>query len=74
MVVHWGKWYKSIYEMPAVDRPEMDIIQDDNEVDLWFDSYMRDNARRAAVLRQQQNRYAPPPQAQATAIFGNTNG
>lgn len=69
MVVHWGKWYKSIYEMMPGDKPDDALINDDIELDKWFDSYIRDIAIKQAQMKQASSRNAPP-RPQAVPVFG----
>jgi hypothetical protein len=49
-LVQWkyGRWYKSIYELPATDRPADVIIETDVDCDKWYDWYLADVARRSA--------------------------
>lgn len=47
----WGVWYKSIFEMSPTDKPEDRIVDDDEELDKWFDRYMKDIARKAAQAK-----------------------
>ena len=43
----WGRWYRSIQEMSATDRPDDALLEDDERLDKWFDQYVRDTARKA---------------------------
>jgi hypothetical protein len=65
--MQWGRFYRSIYEMLPGDKPEDRIIDDDAELDRWYDSYVRDIAIRNAEMKRNEPRRAAP---QPTAIFG----
>lgn len=45
--MQWAKFYKNIYEMHPKDKPVDDLIENDFELDRWFDNYIRE-AQRAA--------------------------
>lgn len=42
----WGKWYKSLYEMPMTDKPDDRVIEDDHALDTWFKLFQREQARK----------------------------
>jgi hypothetical protein len=42
----WARWYDSIYKMSPTDKPTDQLIADDQQLDLWFDRFLRDAARK----------------------------
>lgn len=46
-MVQWIRWYKSIYEMLPSEKPEDEIIADDERLDRWFEHYLHELARRS---------------------------
>lgn len=46
-LLSYAKFYESLNELPLSDRPDDDIIADDEAVDRWYQQYVRDVARKA---------------------------
>lgn len=38
-MVRWIMFYESLYELDDVERPNEDVINDDDKCDAWFDNY-----------------------------------
>lgn len=45
--MQYANWYKSIYGMPLEYRPDNDVIADDTRLDSWYDTFVRDQAKKA---------------------------
>lgn len=61
MLFEKALFYKSINEMSPVDRPEDKIIEDDEALDRWFETFTKQQARQAAMLRKQSAQRQPNP-------------
>jgi len=46
-LLQWGRWYHSLNEMSAADRPVDSLLENDDELDRWFDNYIRTVQRKA---------------------------
>ena len=51
-LLQWIRFYKSLNELPATDRPDDDTINDDAECDRWFDDYQRRMAQQTAEMQR----------------------
>lgn len=46
-LLSYAKFYESLNEIPLTDRPDDEIIQDDEAIDQWYERYLRDATRKA---------------------------
>jgi hypothetical protein len=46
-LIQFAKWYKNIRELPPSDRPDDAVIDNDAELDRWWDAFVRDQQRKA---------------------------
>lgn len=53
-LVYWSQYYQSIYEMMPEDRPQDDVIEDDNALDAFMQSYYDEMTKEAASRRHRK--------------------
>jgi hypothetical protein len=41
------RFYRSIYELPLNEQPPADVLEDDVQLDKWFEAYRRELVRKA---------------------------
>lgn len=46
LLLHYAEFYKNIYELPASDRPDRKIIDNDAKLDSWYENFIASLARK----------------------------
>lgn len=50
-LAYWAVQYRAVNEMPSHERPEKEIIEDDERFDTWCETWVRDKEQELARLR-----------------------
>jgi hypothetical protein len=55
-LVSWSFYYDNIYEMPLHERPEEDVIEDDEQLDLFLQNYIKNLKAEVASIPQSSSK------------------
>lgn len=55
-LISWSKWYENIYEMSLKDRPDPEIIADDEKLDMFIEEYTRKIQADASLNKRKEGR------------------
>lgn len=69
IMFQWLKFYQQVMEMPPTERPADDVLDDDIELDKWYESFLRQAAARASLAKGQQGQ-VPAPAGTGVKRFG----
>ncbi len=48
VLVGYARFYQSIYELAPHERPEDTVLEDDQELDQWWERFVRERTRQLA--------------------------
>jgi hypothetical protein len=51
MLAQYASFYKQINALPPEHRPPDDVIDDDDQLDRWYKTFVDDMARKAARMK-----------------------
>jgi hypothetical protein len=54
-LISWSFYYDNIYEMPLHDRPEEDVIADDDQLDVFLQNYIKNLKAEASTISQNKS-------------------
>lgn len=55
-LLQYAGWYKGLFGLSLEFRPDNDVIDDDKRLDSWYETFVRDQAKKAG--RQGDPRYS----------------
>jgi hypothetical protein len=59
-ILGYARFYESIASMLPSDRPSDDVIDNDAELDRWYQNYIRDMALKAGKQQKQSGNVSIP--------------
>jgi hypothetical protein len=56
MLLYYGEFYRQVYDLDPGDRPEAKLIENDEEIDRWWERFVREKEREWARLHNKTSK------------------